>query len=305
METVLRVRVPGISMPWKELMRGCLVILLFGILYFGVQNCAQRNEGITTMPAGSAIREGASAAALETELPVIVGMCRPAVTDMERGLTAFEPELRAAVKSAPVQNIPAVSYTLPELELETAVPYTVTDNEAEEPKWTESVIADKLPVMDVTDVPKENIVTENPSIPNITDAPKEDAAPESPAVPEEPAISQEPVLPEEIDGFLLDSEGYITGCTDRVVLRDDLLIIPESDRIVGIRSGAFDGLGESIMDVYLPANISDIEPGVFDVFPYLMFIEVSGDNPYYYSLNGILYSASGEEIFCPAGRITE
>ena len=38
METVLRVRVPGIPMPWKEMMRGCLVVVLLGILCFSVRN---------------------------------------------------------------------------------------------------------------------------------------------------------------------------------------------------------------------------------------------------------------------------
>lgn len=306
MEAVLRVRVPGISMPWKEVLRGCLVIVLFGVLYFCVHNCVKRNEGITSAPAGGAVEEGSVAVALEAKLPVIGELKKPAVTDMERELAAFEPALREAVKPVPVQNIPTVSYILTSDVLQYgfedmdftdvgSVPYEVLGSEAIDGSRTESVVTEEPPVMDVTDVPIENIVPENPSIPNlpdITDIPDEDV------IPEEPLIS-------EIAGFLLDDEGYITGYTERVVLRDGLLIIPESESLVGIRSGALEGLSENIMDVYLPANISDIEPGVFDVFPYLMFVEVSGDNPYYYSVNEILYSASGEEIFCPAGRTTE
>ena len=162
-----------------------------------------------------------------------------------------------------------------------SVPPSVLEDSPTDMEWMEPVIPDDTPVMDMPDITEEKVF------------------------PEMPVISEEPALPEEIAGFLLDGEGYITGYTEYAVVRDDLLVIPENENCVGIRSGALDGFSESVMEVYLPANISNLEPGVFDVFPNLMFVEVSEDNPYYYSLDGILYSVSGEEICCQAGRIIE
>lgn len=42
-------------------------------------------------------------------------------------------------------------------------------------------------------------------------------------------------------------------------------------------------------EIYIPANIREIEPGALDVFESLAYIEAAEDNPGYYSENGILY----------------
>ena len=105
-----------------------------------------------------------------------------------------------------------------------------------------------------------------------------------------------------IEGFEVDAEGYITGCTNQVVIIDDILLLPASTRCAGIRKGALDSVGSMVVEVYIPANICDIEKGAFDRFLSLMFFEVSEENPYYYSLDGILYAASEEAVAYPAGR---
>lgn len=294
MEAVLRVRFSGIVMPWKEVIRGCLVILLLGILCLCVQNYARRNEAAESLPAGSQVKQRTVAGGLEADF---TESFKPTAMDIRKRLKALDTDLSAAVKPVPIQNSLAKSYTLPEIDL--GLPDEAFINEAIIEERTESVVIEELPATYVPEVPKENIVPENPTVPDITDIPEENVVPENPTVPEEPAAL------EEIAGFILDEEGYITGYTERVVIRDDLLIIPESESLVGIRSGAFHGLSENIIEVYLPAKLCDIEPGAFDVFPNLMFVEVSGDNPYYYSLNGLLYHVSGEEVFCPMGRTTE
>ncbi len=278
-------------------MRGCLVIIWFGILFLCVQNCAERNEALKAAPAGSAVKHRAVSIAREADLTGAYGSAKAGVSDMRKGLTEFSVNLGAAVKSVPAQNIleesqsdltfiqaPRVTEAvcaLPEIDFEvadesgstSAVPPVISEEE--------TVITEDSPIIEEIDVPEENMI------------------------PEEPADTENTVFPEEINGFILDSEGYITGYTEQINIGDGLLFIPESANCVGIRSGAIDGLGESITEVYLSANITDIEAGVFDGFPYLMFVEVSGDNSCYYSENGILYSISGEEIFCPYGRIIE
>lgn len=307
METVLRVRVPGIPMPWKEMMRGCLVVVLLGILCFSVRNdsvmyevrqpdvlqyALGQGKGCEEAEPVPVCREGhahAMAAWKEADLSGFCVTLKLSATDMRKELSGFETGLSAAVRIVPELSWTAAEpeYILPEISLGLdvadvpSVPPSVLDDSLTDIEWIEPVVPEDTPIMDTPDITEENVF------------------------PEMPVISEEPALPGEIDGFLLDGEGYITGYTEYTVVRDDLLIIPENENCVGIRSGALDGLGESVTEVYLPANISDIEPGVFDVFPNLMFVEVSGDNPYYYSLDGILYSVSGEEICRPAGRIIE
>ena len=306
MEAVLKVRFQGIIMPWREVTRGCLVIALFGILYLCVQNHAQRSEAAESVSVSCIGKRSASAAWREADFSGICENIKPSATDMRKELAGFDVGLGVAVKPVPVQNaweakpsftMTEAPYVSPGIGLGLAVgresaasdevtdtpsmPPVVFDDGSEGMKWIESVITEDTPISEPTDATEENVV------------------------PEIPEITEELEFPEEIAGFLLDAEGYITGYTEQAVVRDDLLVIPESESIVGIRSGALAGLGESVTEIYLPANITGIESGAFAGFPYLMFVEVSGDNPYYYSVDGILYSISGEEIFCPAGRIME
>lgn len=315
METVLKVRVPGILMPWKEIMRGGLVVVLLGILCFCVWNDSAMYEvrrpyvlryalgqgkGWEEAEPVPVCREGHAygvAAWKEADLSGFCVTMKLSVADMRKELAGFETGLSAEVRTVPVMNTletgtvrtaaepeyiwPEISWGLEDIADVPSVPPSVLDDSPTDMEWIEPVVPEDTPIMDTPDTTEENVF------------------------PEMPAISEEPALPEEIAGFLLDGEGYITGYTENAVVRDGLLVIPENDNCVGIRSGALDGLSESVMEVYLPANISDLEPGVFEVFLNLMFVEVSGDNPYYYSLDGILYSVSGEEICCPAGRIIE
>lgn len=315
METVLKVRVPGILMPWKEMMRGCLVVVLLGILCFCVWNdsvmyevrqpdalqyALGQGKGCEAAEPVSVCREGHAHAMAVWKEADLSGFCvtmKLSAADMRKELAGFETGLSAEVRNVPVMNTletgtfrtaaepeyiwPEISWGLEDIADVPSVPPSVLDDSPTDMEWIEPVVPEDTPIMDTPDTTEENVF------------------------PEMPAISEEPALPEEIAGFLLDGEGYITGYTENAVVRDGLLVIPENDNCVGIRSGALDGLSESVMEVYLPANISDLEPGVFEVFLNLMFVEVSGDNPYYYSLDGILYSVSGEEICCPAGRIIE
>lgn len=105
-----------------------------------------------------------------------------------------------------------------------------------------------------------------------------------------------------VSGFILDEEGYITGTESDVDLTDGILVFPAESGCVGIRKGALSGLSEYVYEIYIPANICDIEPGVFEEFTSFLYIEAAEDNPCYYSSDGILYSVTGEEIFSPCAE---
>ena len=303
MEAVLKVRVQGIFMPWKEMMQGCLVMVMLGILCLFIQNYAENGGTVQEVPVCGAAGSWSVAALEEAGLSKICRDRKLTAADMRGELTDFPGDLSAAVKPVPVRDIPAKNLA-----------------EMENPQI---IVRDDPPVMDVTDLPGDNLIpvesvtpgdnivpveseiSRDDVIPGESEIPGDDVIPGESEIPGDTGISEEPVVPEEIAGFILDSEGYITGYTERVMINDNLLLIPKAESCLGIRKGAFEGLGEEILEVYIPATICDIESGAFDGFPYLMFVEVSEENSCYYSVDGILYSALGKEVFCPAGRETE
>ncbi len=93
----------------------------------------------------------------------------------------------------------------------------------------------------------------------------------------------------EFSGFLVDEDGYITGATVRVDLTDGILILARDTGCIGIREGALTGLEGSVIEIYIPPNICEIELGVFDSFASLAYIVAAEDHPVYYSKNGIIY----------------
>ena len=57
----------------------------------------------------------------------------------------------------------------------------------------------------------------------------------------------------------------------------------------GIRAEALTGI-TGVEEIYIPANITWIEPGALEKLENLMYIEVAPDNPAYQSIDGVLYS---------------
>lgn len=107
----------------------------------------------------------------------------------------------------------------------------------------------------------------------------------------------------EFPGFLSNDLGHITGCTGGTeAVLEGFLCIPDHESCTGIERGAFDGMEEEILEIYIPAGVTYIEDGVFDRLGRLMYIEVSGENPAYYSEKGILYYRDGGEAAYPRGR---
>lgn len=106
----------------------------------------------------------------------------------------------------------------------------------------------------------------------------------------------------EFPGFLANDSGHIIGCTDAgLAAMDGFLCIPDYEECTGIERGAFDSIGNSVFEVYIPANITYIENGAFDSLSNLMYIEAAAGNPSYYSENGILYNCDGTIAVYPAG----
>ncbi len=107
----------------------------------------------------------------------------------------------------------------------------------------------------------------------------------------------------EFPGFISNDSGYITACTGEAeAIFGGLLVLPSHESCIGIARGAFDSQAYLITDVYIPENITYIEPGTFDTLPYLMYIEAAPGNPEYSSIKGVLYDSAGNVAAYPAGR---
>lgn len=104
-------------------------------------------------------------------------------------------------------------------------------------------------------------------------------------------------------GFLIDASGKITGISNRdLVVSDGCLILP-SEGCTGIAAGAFLGAGDGIVEVSLPANMTELEEGAFLGLNEVEWIETEEENPVYFSEDGVLFSEDGTCLFAfPAGR---
>jgi hypothetical protein len=89
-------------------------------------------------------------------------------------------------------------------------------------------------------------------------------------------------------GFLCDSSGRIIDCSGVCVV-DGVLSLPSDSACRGIAAGAFDTLGDMVFEIYIPANIVDIDLTVFEELTELMYVEVHPENPRYGSSWGMIY----------------
>lgn len=105
---------------------------------------------------------------------------------------------------------------------------------------------------------------------------------------------------ERFPGFLADDKGRITGFTDpSKFMKDNLVVLPVQRACTGIEKGAFKGIEPEIFEIYIPANITYIAPGAFDVLPNLYYIEAAGENSVFYSKDGVLYYKNGKVAAYP------
>ena len=122
-------------------------------------------------------------------------------------------------------------------------------------------------------------------------------------------ITQETVtdksVPESITGKITEEPAGEPMTEDLLnldlILCDGMIIFPADERCSGIGEHALDGIPDAV-EVYIPANITFVAPGVLEKIGGLMYIEVAPDNPVYESRDGMLYNKGGELISRPNGR---
>lgn len=345
--------------PLERLLRACLIILMSGMLYFGVQN---HMESMEEEPRGDIV----DAAVLRSGTGFLktdpVNICMDAGEIMViipgRGIERFEVLPAPYTKSdkaeamAPVIGKKGISAEVPKSDKAEAIAPIIGKKEIAAEESESCKTEEAVPIIKGNEMTPEDIVPNKPeeAVPIIKVVPDkpETAEPKieeteitvsDPAdngtgvkVPETPDIDESDMQADDSDcsvdrevvgstdvseteedpdihgitilsGFVLDAEGYITGTESNVDVTDGILVFPIDKVCVGIRKGALSGLGEYVYELYIPANIRDIDTGVFAELTSLMYIEVEEDNPCYYSMDGILYSVTGEVIFDPCEEI--
>lgn len=143
-------------------------------------------------------------------------------------------------------------------------------------------------VDDPADIPADIPATVDDSTDTSTDT-------EEPA--EDPAVETQVIR-----GFMVNDSGCITGYQDPMVAKSGILALPEDAFCTSVGSNAFAGLEDICTEIYIPANITWIEPDAFAGLSNVFYIEVVSDNPAYYSDCGILYSVDGEVVCYPGAR---
>ena len=94
-------------------------------------------------------------------------------------------------------------------------------------------------------------------------------------------------------GYLINAEGVIYGLSgSKEVIQDGVLLFPE-EGCSQIAGGALSDLGSAVEEIEIPANITNIQPGVFAGLSNLGWIEADAANPAYVTVDGVLYTADG------------
>ena len=195
-------------------------------------------------------------------------------------------------------------------------------------------------VLPVEDAISDALMAEE-TISNIL--PGEETVPDAPIIetilPNDPPISGElsdiPVIDENISddpaleeggvgdktviggGFVTDASGMICGISDLSVISEDGYLILPSEGCRGIAAGAFASCKDIISEIYIPANISEIEERAFTDLTSLGWIEMetssfmfSADNahavhpnhPEYTDVNNCTYMNEGVVVKVHAGQ---
>ena len=151
--------------------------------------------------------------------------------------------------------------------------------------------------------------------------PGEETVPDAPIIetilPNDPPISGElsdiPVIDENISddpaleeggvgdktviggGFVTDASGMICGISDLSVISEDGYLILPSEGCRGIAADIFASCKDIISEIYIPANISEIEERAFTDLTSLGWIEME-TSAGYYTEDGVLFSKD-ERVF--------
>ena len=184
---------------------------------------------------------------------------------------------------------------------------------------TETPIAPAVPAEpDVPAVPETPIVPDTPAEPDVPAVPETPIVPDTPAEPDVPAVPDipaAPAVPDETDepedttapagtigGFLVDENGIIYGVSDpELAISGGVMKFP-AEGCVGIRAGAFSAGFSSVLEVYIPANITQIEAGAFTGLTNAEWYTAEPGSGFSDNM-GVLLSDNGTRILAfPAGR---
>ena len=145
----------------------------------------------------------------------------------------------------------------------------------------EEIVAEKPGVKrDTTvNVASEPVITNPDSMENVKNENKDE---------------EEPIAVGNTDtGYLINAEGVIYGLSgNKEVIQDGVLSFPK-EGCSQIAGGALSDLGSSVEEIEIPANITNIQPGVFAGLSNLGWIEADAANPAYVTVDGVLYTADG------------
>ena len=164
---------------------------------------------------------------------------------------------------------------------EIAVEEPVVEEIVAEKPVVEEIVAEKPGVKrDTTvNVASESVITNPDSMENVKNENKDE---------------EEPIAAGNTDtGYLINAEGVIYGLSgNKEVIQDGVLSFPE-EGCSQIAGGALSDLGSSVEEIEIPANITNIQPGVFAGLSNLGWIEADAANPAYVTVDGVLYTADG------------
>ncbi len=327
MEMVLRLRKHGMSeIRWERGIRVCLLLALSCILYYcvGMDSADYRAKTEDTVVYGQEIKQNGSMCDGYTEHIYKNAKKTFALYGWEQenaaahrladqrehtGITERMKRLETR-KSRMTQDFGSLSEVSQEREIPIIENISIIEN-ASFIDYEEE-IKNNIPVMEEEtegDIPiiKEEMKGDIPYVEEETEGDSsyvenEEEEGDTSFVQEEDTSTEENSEIREIAGFFVDNHGYIVGVTEALSFTDGILAIASDSECVGIKGNAFADVEADVFEIYIPANICEIESGAFDVFSNLMYIEVSEESLYYYSMDGILYSKSGKEIAYPAGR---
>lgn len=161
-------------------------------------------------------------------------------------------------------------------------------------------------------VPEAPAVSDTPAMPDASAEPDTPIMPAAPAVPETPVISDSVSVPDNpenassssaaVGGFMVDENGMICGVADsEMAISGGVMKFP-SEGCCGISAGAFSDGFPSVLEVYIPANITEIEPGAFAGLVNVEWYTAEPGSGFSDNM-GVLLSDNGTNIFAfPCGR---
>ena len=250
---------------FRRLERAAAVLILLVLAVIGIED---GNTGFPELTGGYSIEleAGAAGSALsgnEAALPDITPAAMPGAD-----------EILSSVMKAVFESITGELPVKPEKDVKTAVgtveiPTAVLIPEEPNPSAPEM----SLPETAVPGLPEDGTA---PSVP-VEEFPAENPPEES--------------VPENVNAFLVDTSGMICGIADTDVISDGYLVLP-AEGCSGIRVSAFADVSELITEIYIPANITQIEEGAFACLSCLEWLEAEGSDSCF-TEDGVLFSENG------------